>query len=102
MPHSAAGMRTEPPVSVPSANAAMPSLTDTAAPEDDPPGILRLPRSEGFAGGPDFGLTPTPVEANPLILARAVATATPARRLAPAAPSPRPVAAAPTVRLPAA
>ncbi len=45
MPHSAAGMRTEPPVSVPSANAAMPSATDTAAPEDDPPGILRLSRS---------------------------------------------------------
>jgi len=45
MPHSAAGMRTEPPVSVPRANAAMPSATDMAAPEDDPPEILRLPRS---------------------------------------------------------
>src|SRR5882672_4915729 len=44
-PHRAAGMRTEPPVSVPSANAAIPSETETAAPEEDPPGILREPRS---------------------------------------------------------
>jgi len=32
-------MRHEPPVSVPSAPNAMPSLTDTAAPEDEPPGM---------------------------------------------------------------
>jgi hypothetical protein len=32
-------MRTEPPVSVPIPTTAPPSLTDTAAPEDDPPGI---------------------------------------------------------------
>ena len=38
MPHSAAGMRQEPPVSVPSAPNAMASVTDTAAPEDEPPG----------------------------------------------------------------
>ena len=36
MPHRAAGMRTDPAVSVPSAAAAMPSLTETAAPELEP------------------------------------------------------------------
>src|SRR6266403_3521136 len=39
LPQSAAGMRTEPPVSVPIATAAPPSLTDTAAPDKDPSGI---------------------------------------------------------------
>ena len=38
-PHSAAGMRTEPPVSVPIATAAMPSATETGAPAEEPPGI---------------------------------------------------------------
>ena len=46
--HSAAGMRTEPPVSVPSAATAMRSATDTAAPEEEPPGT-RL-RSAGLPG----------------------------------------------------
>ena len=50
MPHNAAGMRTEPPVSVPSAATAMPSATDTAAPDDEPPGT-RL-RSAGLPGVP--------------------------------------------------
>ena len=49
-PHSAAGMRTEPPVSLPIATTACPSPTDTAAPEDEPPGI-RL-RSCGLPGVP--------------------------------------------------
>src|SRR5215831_16762690 len=44
-PHNAAGMRHEPPVSVPSAPYAMPSLTDTAAPEDEPPGMRAAWRS---------------------------------------------------------
>ena len=39
MPHSAAGIRQEPPVSVPSAPSAMPSVTETAAPDDEPPGM---------------------------------------------------------------
>ena len=38
-PHSAAGMRTEPPVSVPIATAAMPSATETGAPAEEPPGM---------------------------------------------------------------
>jgi hypothetical protein len=41
MPHSAAGMRTEPPVSVPIATTALSSPTDTAAPDDEPTGISR-------------------------------------------------------------
>jgi hypothetical protein len=32
-------MRTEPPVSVPIATAAMPSATETGAPAEEPPGI---------------------------------------------------------------
>ena len=51
-PHSAAGMRTEPPVSVPMPAAAMPLVIDTAAPEDDPPGMRRAVRSHGFSGVP--------------------------------------------------
>ena len=50
MPHTAAGMRTEPPVSVPSAATAMRSPTETAAPADDPPGT-RV-RSAGLPGVP--------------------------------------------------
>ena len=45
-------MRTEPPVSVPSPTAAMPSDTDTAAPEDEPPGIRPVARSQGERGVP--------------------------------------------------
>jgi hypothetical protein len=41
IPQSAAGMRTEPPVSVPIPTTAPPSLTETAAPDEDPPGISR-------------------------------------------------------------
>src|SRR5579863_3888732 len=50
MPHSAAGMRTEPPVSLPIATTAAPSPTETAAPDDEPPGIRR--RSYGLPGVP--------------------------------------------------
>jgi hypothetical protein len=52
MPHSAAGMRQEPPVSVPSAPNAMASVTDTAAPEDEPPGMRPARRSYGLSGVP--------------------------------------------------
>ena len=51
-PHNAAGMRTEPPVSVPRPIAAMPSDTDTAAPEDEPPGMRPVARSQGLFGVP--------------------------------------------------
>ena len=44
-PHNAAGMRTEPPVSDPTAAYAIPSVTETAAPDDEPPGMRLLARS---------------------------------------------------------
>ena len=50
MPLKAAGMRHDPPVSVPSVTAAMPSATDTADPEDDPPGMRPVSRSHGLRG----------------------------------------------------
>src|SRR5438477_12064655 len=50
MPQNAAGIRTEPPVSVPIATIAWPSPIETAAPEDEPPGIKR--RSWGLPGVP--------------------------------------------------
>ena len=59
-PQRAAGIRTEPPVSLPMAAAAMPSVTETAAPEDDPPGMRPRARSHGFLGVPKWGLMPIP------------------------------------------
>ena len=50
MPHSAAGWRIEPPVSVPSAHGAEPAATAAALPPLEPPGT-RL-RSHGFRTGP--------------------------------------------------
>ncbi|MNT21587.1 hypothetical protein D3C72_1569300 [compost metagenome] len=53
MPHSAAGMRMEPPVSLPSAATASPSATETAAPDDEPPGMRATPSvPAGLAGVP--------------------------------------------------
>ena len=49
-PHKAAGMRTEPPVSLPIATTLWPSATATAAPEEEPPG-MRV-RSQGLPGVP--------------------------------------------------
>ena len=49
-PHNAAGMRTEPPVSVPIEMSDMPSAVATAAPELDPPGTRD--RSAGLPGVP--------------------------------------------------
>ena len=58
MPHSAAGWRIEPPVSVPVAAGAMRAATAAAEPPDEPPGTARvipgvLHRAEeaGFVGG---------------------------------------------------
>jgi hypothetical protein len=51
-PHKAEGMRTEPPVSVPTAATAMPSVTETAAPDEDPPGMRPPARSHALRGVP--------------------------------------------------
>jgi len=39
IPHSAAGWRTEPPVSEPSASGTSPAATAAAQPLDEPPGV---------------------------------------------------------------
>ena len=49
-PQSAAGTRTEPPVSVPIATTQLPSFAATPAPEDEPPGMRA--RSAGLPGVP--------------------------------------------------
>src|ERR1700761_4187118 len=56
IPQQAAGIRTEPPVSVPRATSASPAATATAEPLDDPPGSR--PGSSGFTGVPDHAFTP--------------------------------------------
>src|SRR5689334_21890499 len=56
IPQQAAGIRTEPPVSVPRATSASPAATATAEPLDDPPGSR--PGSSGFIGVPDHEFTP--------------------------------------------
>ena len=50
IPHSAAGWRIEPPVSVPSAHGAEPAATAAALPPLEPPGTR--PRSHGLSTGP--------------------------------------------------
>jgi hypothetical protein len=51
-PHSAAGMRTEPRVSLPRAITHMPSAWATPAPDDEPPGTRPVVRSQGPRGVP--------------------------------------------------
>ena len=55
-PHSAAGMRTDPPVSVPRASGTRPAATATAEPALDPPAIR--PGSCGLAAGPFAATSP--------------------------------------------
>src|SRR6266702_2420039 len=50
-PHSAAGWRTDPPVSEPSATGTIPAATAAAEPPDDPPGTREV--SQGFFTGPN-------------------------------------------------
>src|SRR2546428_14175892 len=50
IPHSAAGWRIEPPVSVPSAHGARPAATAAALPPEEPPGTRS--RSHGLSTGP--------------------------------------------------
>src|SRR5213593_4395216 len=50
MPQSDAGCRTDPPVSVPSAQMASPDATAAAEPPDEPPGTRS--RSHGLCTGP--------------------------------------------------
>ena len=56
IPQHAAGMRIEPPVSVPYAMSASPLATAVADPLEEPPGTRR--GSSGLTGVPDHALTP--------------------------------------------
>jgi hypothetical protein len=60
MPFHAAGMRTEPPVSVPIAQGAIRAATATPEPEDEPPGVRCVLSSQGFHGVPRCWLVPQP------------------------------------------
>src|SRR5438128_1717238 len=55
-PHSDAGWRTEPPVSVPRAHTTSPAATAAAEPPEDPPGTRS--RSHGFRTGPNAVVSP--------------------------------------------
>src|SRR3990167_344502 len=84
MPLRAAGMRIEPPVSEPRPMKAAPVATDTAAPEDDPPGTRAGPsrapkRPSQAAGVPWCGLVPTPEKANSTMFVRPMKDAPAAR-----------------------
>ena len=57
-PHSAAGMRTEPPVSVPRPPGRRPAPTIEPVPLDEPPGMRWVFRSQGFHGVPTVTLVP--------------------------------------------
>src|SRR5690242_17269698 len=57
MPQQAAGIRTEPPVSDPSATPASPVATAVAEPLDDPPGMRA--GSSGLTGVPNHWLVPS-------------------------------------------
>src|SRR5699024_10517792 len=69
-PQNAAGVRTEPPVSVPNEMTDMSSATATPAPEEDPPAIRPVWRPHGQLGEPWCGLMPTPEKANSDMLVR--------------------------------
>src|SRR5436305_7114861 len=87
MPQHAAGTRSGPPVSDPSATSASPDATAAAEPLDDPPGIKA--GSSGLAGVPNHGLVPSGSMASScrfvLPTIRAPAARAPARHAASAA-----------------
>src|SRR5690606_30784717 len=59
-------MRSEPPPSVPSANALTPAATLAAAPALEPPGVLL--RFQGLRVMPVNGESPTALQPNPLVV----------------------------------
>ena len=64
MPHQEAGRRTEPPVSVPTAQGASPAATATPEPLLEPPGVRLRCGSHGFQGVPRRVFVPQPPIAN--------------------------------------
>src|SRR6202035_145902 len=79
IPHSAAGWRIEPPVSVPSAHGASPAPTAAALPPEEPPGTRS--RSHGLRTGPkaEFSFEDPIANSSWLVLASRLAPA-PVRR----------------------
>ena len=86
-PHKAAGTRMEPPVSEPRPATARPKATDTAAPDEEPPGMRATCASHGFTGVPWCGLMPTPEKANSVMLVLPIRAAPAARKRATAGAS---------------
>src|SRR5919204_5889708 len=78
IPHRAAGWRTEPPVSVPSAHVAMPLATAAADPLDEPPGTRS--GSHGFRVAPYAEFSPDEPMANSSQFVLPTRTAPAARR----------------------
>src|SRR5262245_52159874 len=81
MPHIEAGLRTEPPVSVPSAAGTMPAASATPEPLDEPPGKCRPPQGLTAGGhgrsndGPPMAnswVASLPIITPPAALSRAV------------------------------
>src|SRR5262245_65610090 len=60
MPHQAAGLRIEPPPSVPRASGASPAATAAPAPPEEPPGVW--PRPHGLRVAPNTRLSVTPTQ----------------------------------------
>src|SRR5579872_3506313 len=58
MPHQDAGIRTEPPVSEPMAQGVQRAATATPDPDEDPPGVRWVFKSQGFQGVPIYWLVP--------------------------------------------
>ena len=69
-PLRAAGMRTEPEVSVPMLYGTMPKATDKAAPLEEPPGASASLCDQALAGVPKCGFKPKPEKANSVRLVR--------------------------------
>src|SRR3954471_13996764 len=80
MPHSAAGCRIEPPVSLPREPAAMAAATGTALPPLEPPAVRAS--SHGFFIGPKALFSPDEPMANSSMLVLPTSTASAARRRA--------------------
>jgi hypothetical protein len=76
VPVKAAGMRIDPPPSVPSANGVIPAATEAAQPALEPPGVSL--RSIGLRVTPVSGLSPTGLHPNSLVVVLPI-------RIAPAA-----------------
>ena len=70
----------EPPVSEPRPTTDRPKATDTAAPDEEPPGMRAVAGSAGLRGVPWCGLMPTPENANSVMFVLPTMAAPCARR----------------------